>query len=309
MVLIAMPSWSGINILLILLVFSILLLILKYWKQQQITKKLYSIPVKDSPKERKEVSVFLWKTLKKRISLFFLFRKHKALAPYLYYGILLIETLLFAFCLVEKKLLFAIAFPLLFHWFVLKVLELLTLDIHYFIQRDLPIAIQHLVKVLTRTSDLKTAIYETSKSLNDPLRSMFLNLSRKMITENHEKSLMEMAEEANDIWLHAFVFLLISYKEQSKKEDIVKNLTMLADMITKENRLKEKAITDRKFITIMNYALAAIGLVGMVANIMANPYAPEFFFQTPTGMICFIIGISAILGTVLINLRMSRRTS
>jgi len=300
---------DSMNLLMLILLGASLLLLLNIFKKQREVKKLFR---SGTIKVEKEADLFrleftYFKSLRNKINLYFHFKKKKHLANYLYFAILIIELAMFLGFLFSNKIIFAISFPIIFHVFMLKAMELVTVSIHNYIEKELPIVIKHLIKVMSKTSDLKTVMYETSKNLNEPLRSMFFDLSRKMITENHEKALMELADETDNIWMYAFSFLLISYKEQSKKEDIVKNLTTLADMLIKENDLKEKAITDKKFVTIMNYALALIGLAGFVANIIFNPSAKSFFFENVMGMFCLIIGVCSILGTIVINLMMTNK--
>lgn len=301
---------SGIDILMIVLLGSTVLLLLNLLQQRQDTKKLYRIQGEREIKEKEgikfEFSYF--KKLKNNINLYFHFKKNKQMGTYFYYGILVTEFVFFVGFLFANKVIFAVLLPPITHFFMIKLFDLITVNIHNYIQAELPIAIKHFIKVLTKTSDLKTVVYETSRELSDPLRSMFFDLSRKMITENHEKCLMDLAEEVDDIWMYAFTFLLISYKEQSKKEDIIKNLTTLADMLYKENDVKEKSITDKKFVVIMNYAILAVGIAGLFANLVFNDSAKPFFFESPMGMLALIVGILSCLGTVLVNLIMTHRT-
>jgi hypothetical protein len=300
------------NLLLIVLLGSSLLLLLNLLKQQREMKRLTQIEtekvsVKKKGKQKFRMQLTYFKTLRKKTNMYYQFKKKKEMANYLYYGILIFEGVLFVGFLMWNKPIFAIAFPLTVHVTAVKGLDLLSLSVHYYIQKELPNAIKHLIKVMSKTSDLKTIMYETSKNLNEPLRGMFFDMSRRMLTENHEKVLMEVAEELDDIWFYAFAFLMVSYKEQSKKSDIITNLTTLADMLDKEMYVKEKAITDKKFVVIMNYAVALIAVAIFLLNVFINEHAVPFFFGSLGGMIAFLAGIWAIVGTILINLVMSHK--
>lgn len=307
---------DSINLFLIIILGLSLLLLLGLIKQQRETKKLLTIQKeeldieKDVEKRKTFSTRFVYFTsLRKKIDAYFHFKKNKHMTVAIYYGILVTEFLLFIGFLFLNKPIFAIAFPLTLHVASTKIFDLLSLNIHFYIQRELPNAIKHLIKVMSRTSDLKTIMYETSKNLDEPLRGIFFDMSRRMITEKPEKILMEYAEEIDDIWFYAFAFLLVSYKEHSKKEDIITNLTTLANMLDKETYLKEKNITDKKFVTVMNYGLTGIAVLLFIANLVWNrEVAIPFFFNNMTGMVAMIFGIWGIIGTVIINLMMTKRT-
>ncbi|MFF2531484.1 pilus assembly protein TadB [Brevibacillus sp. NPDC058079] len=300
---------GGFNLLLIMLMGGSLYFFLKGMKLRRKTTELFNLSkLEIKVKEKKKFELMYFKKLKRNLQIYFFFKDNKRKANIIYITILMVELSLFVMFAANKMYLFALLFPLMIHWFVCKALELLADSIHSFIQKELPLAIKHLIKTMTKTSDLKTVMYETSKNLKEPLRSKFFDLSRKMITENYEKSLMEFAEELDNTWTYAFAFLLLSYKEQSKKTDVIKNLTTLADMMEKENYLKDKSLTDKKSIVILNYCLGVISLLALVANLGFNSYATEFFFNSVGGMISLLIGFTAILGTFLINFVLTKKT-
>lgn len=277
----------------------------------QYYQKLLSPPLKKNKKKRgRRVSIRFFSQLEERFSAYLQFRpQSRWTARQGYVTVLFVEFAVFVVSLLEKKIWFAISLPLLIHWFVVKVLEMKTVTIHHIVQEELPSVIKHLVKTMTRIQDLRLALHEASGAMKDPLRSMISELSRRMITERHEDCLQDFANRMNNAWIHAFVFLLLSYKEQSKKEDVVRNLLLLARMIQKENERKEKVITERKFLVVVNYALAGAAWVALGANLLWNPYAKEFFFQTPTGMFVFVAGMALALGTIVMNLFMMRKTA
>lgn len=300
----------GFNFLFVIMIGSSLLLIFMTWKKQRRISELYHTSRKgiDGTEQKKKYNLNYFKALRRRIDYYFTFNPNKKKADNMYVGILLVELALFIIFFVAGKILLAIMFPLVIHWFALKILEMASVNIHMFVQKELPIAIKQLIKIMTKTNDLKSIMYETSSTLRDPLRSKFFDLARRMITENHERCLLEFAEDLDDTWIYAFVFMLISYKEQSKKNDIIRNLAMLADMLENENYQREKAILEKKSVIMLNYALAVIAVVCLIGNFAFNEHAPAFFLDSIGGMLAFVAGVAAILGTFLLNMLLSRKT-
>lgn len=299
------------NILFVFLAASSLVLFVKLMQRRQKVKKLFVFekkkPLQEQRKESVKWELQYFKALKKRVNLYYYFERDKQKPKKLYTLILVTELALFLVFVFMKKWLLAFAFPLMVHWFALKALDLKAVSIHAYIQKELPMAIRHLIKTMTRVNDLKTVMYETSKHLNEPLRSKFFDLSRRMVTENHEKCLMEFADELGNTWIYAFVFLLLNYKDQSKKADIIKNLALLSDLLERENDLQEKGLTDKKSIIVLNYSLVAIAAGAFVLNLVFNDYAYQFFFESIGGMISLLIGFMAVLMTLLVNLFLTRK--
>lgn len=308
-----MFQFEWFDVVSLIVIGSILLVIIQIMRHEMELKRLTTIKVtkkinivKEKKKKKNKFSYL--HSLRKKIDFYYQFKKDKKGADTLYFGIVMAEVVTLVAFLLWGKPIFAIAFPLTIHVMALKVLDLKTLTIHHYVQTEMPNAIKHLVKVMSNTGDLKTMMYETSRHLNQPLSGMFSEMSRRMMTENYEVVLMDYAEEMDDIWFYAFAFLMVSYKEQSKKEDIIINLTTLGDMMRKENQLKEKSITDKKFVTIMNYALGAIAIALALYNFVSNTeHSYPFFFNQLTGMVAFMMGVWSLAGTFLINLTMSSR--
>lgn len=299
------------NFLFVFLTVGSILLLAKMLYRNRKIKELYKIEkemlqTELKPKKKGKMELRYFKALKKRVNMYYFFERDKQKPKRMYVSILCIELALFMLFLFMREWFLAIVFPLLVHWFVLKALELKSISIHAYIQKELPLAIRHLIKIMTKINDLKTVMYETSKNLNEPLRSKFFDLSRRMVTENYEKCLMEFAEELDDTWIYAFAFLLVNYKEQSKKADIIKNLAMLSDMLEKENYLRERGLTDKKSIIVLNYSLAVISVAAFALNLAFNKYAYDFFFNSAGGMISLLIGFAAVLITLLMNLFLTK---
>ncbi|ADO59461.1 hypothetical protein PPSC2_27760 (plasmid) [Paenibacillus polymyxa SC2] len=300
-----------VNILFILLMGGSLYLLMKGLISQRKITGLFNLS-KVVVKEKTNIKRFnpmFYKKLRQNLTLYYTFKSNKNRADLLYFIIIASEWGLFLAFVFSQKFLLAIIFPILIHWFANKILSLMTINIHFYIEKELPLAIKHLIKSMTKMNDLKLVMLETSNTLQEPLRSYFLELSRKMVTENYEKSLMEFAEDLNDTWIYAFTFLLLSYKEQSKKVDVIQNLSNLAEMMENENHLKEKRLTERKATVILNSCLVVFAVSGLILNLIFNKYAVEFFFNTFAGMLLLIVGVSAIMGTFIINLMLSKKTN
>ena len=277
----------------------------RIYEDKKMTRKLTIIEVITEKKQTKrDVSKFKYfKNLKLACNKYFILKPQKKyMAIYMYYGVLLSELVLFLMCFALKKPIFAFVLPPIYHIFVIKIIELLTYDIDAAILKNLPIVTKQMIKFFSKTNDLKTIIYEISKVIDDPLKTIFFNLSRKMFSESHEKCLNELADEINNTWMYAFVFLLLSYKEQSKKEDIISNLRILTNILDEENSIIQKGLTDKKPIALLNYMLLICGLAAFVLNLLFNKEAFGFFFNTIFGMICVIIGSIFTLLTIMVNI-------
>lgn len=300
------------DIIMLVVLASILSVIIQIVRQERVLKKLTTINTSKKVelgklKKKKKKKLSLFGSLRNKIDFYFKYKKDKKGADTLFYGLLMAEIGILIVFLLWGKPIYAIAFPVTIHVMALKILDLKTLTIHHFIQTEMPNAIKHLVKIMSKTGDLKTMMYETSRHLNAPLSGMFSEMSRRMMTENYEVVLMDYADELDDIWFYAFAFLMVSYKESSRKEDIIINLTTLGDMMKKENYLKEKSITDKKFVVIMNYALCVLAIGIGFFNFASNEHTYPFFFNELTGMVAFMVGVWSLAGTLIINLKMSSR--
>lgn len=305
---------NNINFFLFFILLITFLCAFRIIKNFRLKQKLYHIEnyeIKNNKvviKSNKHSENRYFRELRVKVHEFFFLKKKKDLEETIYLGILSIELLAFLFCLFAGKIIFALFIPIMIHFVSIKALGLLTVNIHAIIQAELPHAIKHMIKFLSKDSDLKTVIYEMSKTMKEPLRGLFIDLSRKLITDNYEESLMDFADEIDNIWIHAYVFLLISYREQSKKEDIVKNLRSLTDMMDKENEIMDKSLAENKPMAMVNYFLAILSILGFAANILYNPDAVDFFFGSIGGMMCVILGLFAFMSTFLLNLILTTKT-
>ncbi len=205
-----------------------------------------------------------------------------------------------------KQILLAIIIPIVLLKFVNKAVQLMATNIMEKVEEQLPFAIDNIIRVSSKYGDLKSIIYETSRSCEAPTKNIFENVARKMISGNTEKVLLDLAEEYDNIWIYSLVFTLLSYLEDANKDDTTKNLRHLRDILEKENSLKTKNITDKRYGVVVNYAIAILATVAGVLNIIFNPSGKKFFFSTFSGLICFIVGYGAVLITIMLNIIMSK---
>ena len=222
---------------------------------------------------------------------------------YIFMGSLLASSLLFVYFQVY---LMAILAPIGLAWFVRKLIHAMQQDSIVMIQHALPSAIDNLIRVSSRYSDVKTIVYETSKMVDEPLRGILDNLSRRMISQNPREALNEFQQEYENVWLKSVGSTLMSYLEDSDKEATIENLRNLRDILYQENEGKVKLASERKYGIMINYALAFAGVIVLILNIGFNPNGKAFFFSSFIGLSCLTGGISAILGTVLLNVKLAK---
>lgn len=219
----------------------------------------------------------------------------------LFVFILGVEAIAFVFMMVMQKYFVAFLFVVIIHLVSLKLIQIKTNYLKDYIQTDLPLAIKHVVKVLTKTSDLKTVFLDASKGMKEPLRSHFVEMSRLMISGSHEKALMKFANDSDSIWAYSFAFIMASYKDSSKKSEIIRNLTLLGSMMEAENLNAERSLTERKAIIVLNNILAILAMITFILNILKNDYALTFFFETPGGVMALIGGFTFLGLTLVVN--------
>lgn len=200
----------------------------------------------------------------------------------------------------------AILTPMGLAWYFKKLLKAMQEDTVVMVEKALPSAIDNLVRVSSRYSDVKSIVYETSKLVDEPLRGILDNLSRKMISSNPKEALDEFQQEYDNVWLKSIAATLISYLEDSDKESTMNNLKNLRDILSQENEGKVKLASERKYGVMINYALAVAGAIVLVLNIAFNPVGKDFFFNSFFGLICMVGGLVAVLGTVMLNVKLSK---
>ena len=238
---------------------------------------------------------------------YFEFRKTKYTSKQFYIGVLSIICATSAFFLIDGNILLAVTLPLVIYVFSILFLKIKTIQINSVFAEQMPVIINNTIKLLSKHDDMKTVIFEVSQHLKDPVRGHFLNLSRRMVTVAYDDVLLEFAQKINSIWLYAYVFLLMNYKKESKKSDIIVNLRILSKMLEEENIAQNKRLAERKGLVTLNIVVIFLAILGFFANLAFNDLAHNYFFNSVDGMLAFVFGIIAILLTVFINTKLTKK--
>ena len=209
---------------------------------------------------------------------------------------------IFIFLISVGQLLFAFIVPPILLKAITKVMEMSLTNFDQHIQRCLPEAVDTMLRVFSSTPSVRAVLYNTSLVVEEPLKTYFNNMSIKMVNQSPEHVLEEAKEETRNIWLHNLIFTLIGYHTDASKEDVIKNLQDIKDVLRQEDRNKRKEQTERKMGILINYVLSGAAVVLFVLNIFFNPGAKEFFFSTLPGIACFVIGFTLIAASIFSNL-------
>lgn len=294
------------NLILLIIITITSYLIINYsYKIKKIYALLNPKESKKSKKKRQIKKIFLSK-LKENLHIALLLRNKEAYSGTIYRIILLSLCFIFIFFLSIDHLFLAITIPVLIYIFIFKIVKEMIVDFDKVVRDNFSILARHMVKVFSSTSDLSIVLYESSKEVEEPLRSLILNLSREIMTDSTEKRLINFIKQTDNLWLHSFIFILLNYKETSSKKDIVENLLTLSELIDKRNEISQKMVADRKPVVIVNYMLLITGIIIFTGNLIFNPIMKSFIF-TPLGTFSLIIGISCIFLTVIINMKFTKQ--
>lgn len=208
------------------------------------------------------------------------------------------------FMIFMKQYFLAICIPYILIKFLIYLLKILAKDAVEEIERTLPTAIDNIIRISSKYSDIRTILYEASINTSEPLASIFGDMSRKMMSTPPEEVLMEFAETYDNVWIYSFSLIFVSYMEDSNQEDTIKNLKNLRDMLERENFLMSKKVTENRIGVTVNYVLAVLAFIFFIINLTINPYGKEFFFRTIPGLIAFFIGMGTLLFTVVVNIKL-----
>ena len=208
------------------------------------------------------------------------------------------------FLIAMKQYFLALLVPFILMKFFTYLMKLVAKDIIEDIEKTMPLAIDNIIRISSKYSDIRTILYEASVNTPEPLGSIFGDISRRMMSTPQEEVLMEFAEKYDNVWIYSFVLILISYMEDANQEETLKNLKNLRDMLERENFLMSKKISENRYGVVINYTVAALAFVAFIANLTLNPYGKEFFFSTMLGLISFFIGMGSLLFTVVVNIKL-----
>lgn len=294
------------NLILLIIITITSYLIINYsYKIKKIYALLNPKENKKSKKKRQIKKIFLSK-LKENLHIALLLRNKEAYSGTIYSIILLSLCFIFIFFLSIDHLFLAITIPVLTYIFIFKIVKEMIVDFDKVVRDNFSTMARHMVKVFSSTSDLSIVLYESSKEVEEPLRSLILNLSREIMTDSTEKRLINFIKKTDNLWLHSFIFTLLNYKETSSKKDIVENLLTLSELIDKRNEMTEKMIADRKPAVIVSSITLVVGITLFIANIVFNPIIKSFIY-TPTGTLTLVIGISCIFLTIITNIKLIKQ--
>lgn len=292
-------------ILIIVIVLSILLL-LDLISENKKRKQLLNGVVQTSVKQSFIKRMKFFKQYYINIELLLNEKKKANYIDLAFYGSIGVLVFLMIYFISIKQILLAIISPILLAKGFNMIAKMLISNVIDDIEQQLPFAIDNIIRVSSKYEDLRTIIFEASKTLESPLKNILEQLSRKMISGDVEEVLMDFAREYDNVWIYSLVFTLISYVQNANKQDTIKNLKHLRTMLEKDNNLKRANITDKKYGVTVNYTLSILAVVFGVGNIMINPYGKKFFFGSFVGIICFILGFVAVFFTIIINIKMSK---
>lgn len=222
-------------------------------------------------------------------------------------SVLILSGLSLIFLVSVKQILLAILAPVV----ILKVADELCVkmssDLIESIEEQLPFAIDNIIRISSKYGDIKSIIYESSRTCQQPMRGILENMSREMISESSENVLMLYAKKYDNVWFYSLVFTLISYLEDASKEETIKNLKSLRDILEKENFVKKASVTDKRYGVVVNLSICGFALLGFFVNLAITPNAKDFFFSTFGGLLCFLIGIGSIIMTLFISINMTKK--
>ena len=244
--------------------------------------------------------------LKRDLYIFLEQKEQEHMLNFVMNGILALVFGAFIFLLFMEQPILAIGFPYALYKFIHRIILLATVHISEKIEEELPLAIDHMVRVASKTDSLKTIFFETSKRLDGPLGKIFEDIALRLSNTDAETLLLEFSNEYNNIWIYNFTFTVINFTKQLNKNAVLENLVELRNMLEAENQEKKIQRTEKKYEVMLNYTVAAASSVGFFANIIFNPIAKSFFFGSVMGLGCVMIGFGALFATVSINIRLVR---
>lgn len=292
----------NVNSILIPLMIVLSIVILFYFNRLKRINDFYKFRKVDKLKKSKDNKSILG-PVKEKLYMVLLLKNKEKRCDSIFNAYLIVLFIVFLTSLYFKSMILAICIPVLTHVFVSKILDEMIVGFDIIVRKNFTTLINHIVKVFSTTNDLGIVLYESSKEIEEPLRTLILTLSREIMVDNSEQKLIGFIEKTDNLWLHSFILTLLNYKENSSKENVISNLLNLSDMIEKRNQVSEKMINDRKPIVIMNYMVLGVGLCTFIINLAVNPMMKEFLLST-MGTGCLLAGLAATLGTVLINMKL-----
>ena len=209
------------------------------------------------------------------------------------------------FLLFVNQIFFAAITPFVLLFVFGKLTGLMKKTRDDYIQEQLPMALDNIVRTFTKYNDLRTVLYESTNTLRQPMQGMIANLANDMMNKSPDAVLEDFADETNNIWINSMCFILLNYLGTTPKKEVVENLRNLRDIIQRDNKAKNKERLERKMTVMINYVLCGIVVLGFLGNLLVNPMAQDFFFSTALGLGCFLVGLGCLILSVFSNLLIS----
>lgn len=211
------------------------------------------------------------------------------------------------FMAVVKQILFAIVLPLAILFAAGKVTGMMKKSTDDYIQEQLPMAIDNIIRTFTKYNDLRSILFESTTTLKDPMQTMFRRLSGRMLNESPNIVLDDFADQTNNIWINSLCFILTNYLGTTPKKEVIENLRNLRDIINRDNKNRKKEQLERKMTIMINFVLCGVSVAGFIGNILVNPMGKDFFFSTVLGLGCFVLGFALLIIAIFSNLLIGNR--
>lgn len=290
----------NLNLFLIAIMIATLLTGLFYYKRIRYINQLVNVQ-KNNKKKKEKGKPF--SKLKETLQILLMLKNKESKLNLLFNSFLLILLVVFFLFIKFENIILAVAVPMVMYIMTGKILNEMIIDFDSVVKKNFSNLVNHMIKHFAKTNDLSIVLYESSKEVEEPLRSLLLTLSREIIVSNNQSRIIDFIEKTDNLWLHSFLLTLVNYKENSSKENVINNLLELSSMVDKRNELSSKMVSDRKPVVIINYMLLVVGIALAIGNIVLNPIMKEFI-STPVGIVSVLVGVGSVFLTVLVNMKL-----
>jgi len=206
-----------------------------------------------------------------------------------------------------KQYLLSVVLPFVVLKIANKLCITMVSDINDSIEAQLPFVIDNVIRISSKYGDIKSIIYETSRTSPEVMKRILEDMSRRMVSESPEAVLLEFAKRYDNVWFYSFVFTLVSYLEDATKEETISNLRALRDILEKENNIRRQNAIEKKMGVAINLSICGLSVVAFLINLIAVPGAKEFFFSTFGGLVCFLTGFGCIVQTIFLSVSKEKR--
>lgn len=303
-----MMTWAVSLILVVVMIIAIIT-ILDVINEKKKQEKIFGRGKESQIKQSFLKKMKFFKQYHRNLEIVLTEKGKESLTDTLFYITVTFLAFLVVYFITVHQILLAVVAPIALAKAINRIVVLLGTNVMEKVEEQLPFAIDNIIRISSKYGDLKNIMYEASRTVDNPLRNILEQLSRKMISGNTEQVLMEFAQEYDNVWIYSLVFTLLSYVQDANKENTIKNLKHLRNILEKENNLKKASVTDKRYGVMVNYALAFFAGIAGIGNILFNPVGKDFFFSSFTGIICFVLGYGCVLLTIMINITMSKSKS